>query len=240
MAGGLAVKCRRAGWGVQFLTATDGGAGHHEMTPRSLVARRRVEARRAAARIGATTATLGEPDGGLYVTRRTTDIMIAAIRRYRPDVVVAHRTCDYHRDHRMAAQLVLDASYPLKVPLAVPRMRPLDRVPVILYASDFFTEGPAFRAHWVHDIGREHALVVRMMLDHVSQFREWIPWVEGERGVGRRHPADEKTIAAWLTGRARSVARRWGTRSMRAAEAFQVSEYGARATARDLARLLPQ
>lgn len=240
MAGGLAAQVRRAGWRVGFLTATDGSAGHHEMRPGPLIRRRKAEAAAAAGLIGATSLTLGEPDGRLYVSERTTGKMIAAIRRFKPDVLVSHRTGDYHRDHRMAAQLVLDASFLLQVPRIVPAVPPLDRVPVMLYASDRFTEGPRFRADVVIDIGREVDTVAAMLACHVSQFREWLPWVEGDKRAGRKRPASPGAGMRDLTARARQAAKTWARGRCRFAEAFQISEYGRRITPAELRALLPR
>ncbi len=246
-AGGLAALGAKRGWEIRFLTATSGDAGHHEMKRAPLKARRRLEARRAAAVIGARADSLGEPDGGIYVTPRTTDRMIAAIRQFDPDVLVTHRTCDYHRDHRATAQLVLDASFMLMVPLTCPRVRAVRRMPVILYHSDRFSEGPAFRPDLVFDITAVLPLKVRMLLEHVSQMREWLPWLAGRREIGRRNPLPvDAALRRDLAERSRATARRFAgalrrkyRRAPAAAEAYQISEYGRRPSAAELARLLP-
>jgi LmbE family N-acetylglucosaminyl deacetylase len=219
------------------------------MNPRALAARRLKEGRKAAGRIGATYETLREPDGRLYVTESSTAKVITAIRRFGPDVLICHRTCDYHRDHRYSGQLVLDASFVLQVPLVCPRARAMDRVPVILYASDFFTEGPPFRLDLVVDISRVLDTRVSMLLDHESQYLEWIPWVRGMKKVSIRNPVrDRKEVAAMLAERpgrtaarfAREIGRKYGRGARtRAAEAFQVSEYGAPVTPAGLSRMLP-
>ena len=247
MGGGLAGLASRAGWSVRFVSATNGDAGHHEMGHRALAARRRIEAQRAAAMIGAKADTLGEHDGRLFVNDRTTEKVVAAVRRFDPDVLIAHRVTEYHRDHRYAAQLVLDASFVLQVPLVYPRVPAPRRVPVIFYACDFFTEGNPFRADFIVDIDRVLATRTRMLLEHVSQFQEWIPWLNGNRSAGRRSPAtDLEDISRGLEHRPRMIARRYAAmlrrkyrRRVAAAEAFMVSEYGRRLSPRELATLLP-
>jgi LmbE family N-acetylglucosaminyl deacetylase len=246
MAGGLAIRCARAGWRVRFVSVTNGGSGHHEMSRAALIRRRAAEARRAAGRIGADAITLDEPDGGVYVTPRATDKVIAAIRAFRPDVVVTHRDCDYHRDHRYTARLVLDASFLLQVPKVCPRVPPLAAMPVILYAADHFTEGPAFRPQIVLDTTREQPLRTRMLLDHASQFLEWIPWVNGDKSKGRRRPADPNAVARFLEEHPKRLAKRFRRelraryrRPVAAAEAFQISEYGRRRSPSDLRTLIP-
>jgi len=246
MAAGLAIRCARAGWTVRFVSVTNGDAGHHEMRRAALAARREVEARRAAAVIGATAGTIGEHDGRLFVDDRTTGKVVSAIRSFDPDVLVAHRMNEYHRDHRYAAQLVLDASFVLQVPLVYPRAVAVRRVPLILYACDFFTEGTPFRADILFDITADLGTRTRMLIAHESQFREWIPWLNGERRAGRRHPVtDTARIARDLEHRPREIARRYAAelkrrygRRVEAAEAFMVSEYGRREIDGSLAKLI--
>ncbi len=246
MAGGLAALCARAGWRVRFVSVTDGGSGHHEMKRPALVRVRAVEAKRAAGRIGADAISLHEPDGGVYVTPSSTDKTIAAIRRFAPDVLVTHRDCDYHRDHRYTARLVLDASFMLQVPLVCPNVRALAAVPVILYAADGFTEGPVFRPHLVLDTSSVQTLRTRMLLDHASQFLEWLPWVNGDKRIGRRRRADPAAVARRLEEGPRRYAERFAValkarygRRVTAAEAYQISEYGRRLTPAELQTLIP-
>ncbi len=247
MAGGTAALARKAGWEVVFVSVTDGSAGHHEMKPRSLAARRLKEARTAASRIGATYRSLGEPDGRLFVTDRTTARVVRAIRKLNPDVVITHRACDYHRDHRYTGELVLDASFVLQVPSVYPKPKAMDRVPVILYACDSFSEGPRFRADMVVDTSSVLDIQTRMIMDHESQFREWIPWLNGQRQVGRRRPvADLNSLARSLKARPRLIAKRFASelkakysREADSAEAFQVSEYGRRLTGEEAGKFFP-
>lgn len=246
-AGGLAALCARRGWRVGFVAVTSGDAGHHEMKPRALAALRRKEAGKAAGRIGASYVNLGEPDGRLFVTDATTRKVVRAIRKFAPDVLVCPRTCDYHRDHRNAGQLVLDASFILQVPLVYRETPALSRVPVILYACDFFTEGPAFRPDVLVDVTGVEKVRVEMLLDHASQFLEWIPWLGGRRDAARKNPLrDRAAVGEALAGRPRRIARRFARelkmkygRKVRAAEAYQVSEYGGRLSRGELRKLLP-
>ena len=246
MGGGLAAICRRADWAVRFVSVTDGGSGHHEMKRPALVRRRAIEAKQAAGRIGADAINLHEPDGGVYVTPQATDKVIATIRKFKPDVLVTHRDCDYHRDHRYTARLVLDASFVLQVPLVCPKVKALLSMPVILYAADFFTEGPIFRPHLVLDTGSAIKLRTRMLFDHDSQFMEWIPWVNGDKTKGRRNRADSADIAKMLMENPRRFAERFSAelrqrygRRVEFAEAFQISEYGRRITPSELQALIP-
>jgi len=246
-AGGFAALCARAGWKIHFCSVTNGNAGHHEMRPGPLVARRLKEGRKAASRIGATYETLGEPDGRLFVNDRTTGKVVRAIRRFDPDVIVTHRQFGYHRDHRNAGLLVIDASFILQVPLIYPRNRPMAAMPVILYACDFFSEVAPFRPHLVIDTTKVERVRVRMLMDHFSQYSEWLPWLAGRKEIGMKNPlTDEKELFQRLSRHPRGVAkafvkelRKKYRRKIIAAEAFQLSEVGARIPTDQIARLFP-
>src|SRR5690242_15593788 len=80
-AGGFAALCARKEWKIKFVSVTSGNAGHQEMKPQTLAARRFKEAKKAASRIGAEYETLGEPDGRLFVTDATTRKVVDVIRK---------------------------------------------------------------------------------------------------------------------------------------------------------------
>ena len=64
----------------------------------------------------------------------------------KPDVIITHRSCDYHPDHRACGQLVCDCSYMVGVPLFCPDVPALRKAPVILFTEDRFTQPAPFRA----------------------------------------------------------------------------------------------
>src|SRR5438270_10519631 len=115
--GGTAALFRRRGDVVRFVSVTDGSKGHfapeYIADPEALARRRHAEALAAAGVIGAEYRTMGVPDGEVYVTPAATEEMVRLIRGFGPpgqgpDLVLLNRPNDYHRDHRYAAQLVLD------------------------------------------------------------------------------------------------------------------------------------
>ncbi len=121
-AGGTVGRLAREGRQVTYCIVTDGSKGSSDrtMTPERLAAIRQDEQRAAARVLGVETVEfLGFPDGELENTRDTRRAVTAAIRRHRPDLIITqnpHRTKNLfasHRDHRIAAGIVLDVVYPL-------------------------------------------------------------------------------------------------------------------------------
>jgi LmbE family N-acetylglucosaminyl deacetylase len=247
--GGTLALMRQRGDTVRFLSVTDGGKGHYRQEyaqkPRLLVERRMAEAERAAAHIGAEFQCLGAPDGGVYVTHETTSSLIRAIRSFGepsrgPDLILVNRPNDYHRDHRVTAQLVLDAAYLLTVPIVCADLPALKSMPVILYWHDDFTEPVPFRADVVVDIDRVMETKIDMVCTHESQFREWIPYTMGMSPL----PLTREQMREWVTARMHREARNAKAAGERSqpllapttpytfAEAFQISEYGTQPTDR--------
>ena len=90
------------------------------------------------------------------------------IRNFQPDVVITHRLCDYHPDHRTASQLVLDTSFLLRVPHFCPDTPVPANNPVFAFSYDGFTDPRPFRMdhggrfvvdHIAFDAQRQSAVV---------------------------------------------------------------------------------
>src|SRR5207248_10460280 len=59
----------------------------------------------------------------VFPARRSSDLVrwqvIREIRQFQPDLILTHRTNDYHPDHRAVGESVRDASYLVTVPSLV-------------------------------------------------------------------------------------------------------------------------
>ena len=180
--GGTALRLTQAGHLVKFVSCCNGDKGHQSMTPEGLAARRYAEAQKSKEIAGlAEYQILDIPDCELVASLENRHRIIRIIRAFKPDVVISHRTCDYHADHRAAGQLVQDAAYLVKVPLCCPDTPIPDENLVFACCYDGFTDPRPFRADAVIPIDDVLEKKLQMMDCHVSQFYEWLPWIKATR-----------------------------------------------------------
>lgn len=250
--GGLAWKYRQLGHEVRFLSFTNGNGGHHILSPEETSRVRAGESQAVAQLLGIEYDVGKTDDGALMADLETRNWLISYIREYAPDLIIAHRTNDYHADHRAAGQLVMDASYLLIVPHICPDAPAMREMPVICYNEDAF-KYPPFEGDIVLDM--DDAIDVKLQIAHLnkSQVYEWLPYThleevpEGEearweflKGMNiTADTTDEEVMAAkrgYAVRFAKTAARfrdklieRYGEEKgsrIRYAEAFQICEYG--------------
>ena len=237
-AGGLATIYSQLGRCVKMLSVTDGAAGHYERNASDLIPRRRREAAEAGEVIGAEYETLHFPDGQLQVTLEVRHRIIEEIRTFKPDLVLTHRTCDYHPDHRAVGQSVQDASYLVTVPRVLPEFPALSRAPVFAYMQDLFTRPVRLRADEVLDVTQYVDTIVAMLACQHSQVFEWLPYEEGTLETVPNGEAERlEWLRAWYTRHASPRAKHFRDdlinffgsekgREIEFVEVFEISEYG--------------
>jgi LmbE family N-acetylglucosaminyl deacetylase len=179
MAGGTLLKWAAQGHGITLCLITGGDKGTADPADSSaaVIARRRAEQARAAARLGAEVITLGYEDGTLQPTIELRRDLVRVMRRVRPDVVVAgdptvwfrHRTYINHPDHRAAAQAAVEALYPaVKKASIFPELIAEGLEPHVV------TEvwlGPTDEPDTWVDIAGVFDEKVALICEHASQFR---------------------------------------------------------------------
>lgn len=238
-AGGLATIYRRLGHQVKFISLTNGAAGHHLHFGDKLVSIRFAEAQRAAELIGAECEVWEHPDGELLPSLELRRQVIGEIRRYRPSLILTHRTNDYHPDHRAVGNVVRDACYMIGVPAIVPDVPVVEQTPVVAFMPDRFTKPTPLAGDVVVDVTNEIDTIVAMLACHVSQVFEWLPH---NLGIASQVPPEDSARRQWLHGwylnHLRPAADRYRSELIKTygpvrgsqiqyAEAFEISEYAA-------------
>jgi LmbE family N-acetylglucosaminyl deacetylase len=247
-AGGTAAKFAALGHRVRFVSVTNGDAGHQTEGGGALAARRRAEAREAGRRIGVEYVTLDNHDGELLPTLKPREDIIRQIRLWNADLVLAPRPNDYHPDHRYTGVLVQDAAYMVVVPNIAPDTPALRKNPVFMYFQDGFQRPNAFRPDIAISIDDVIDKKIDMMDAHVSQFYEWLPWVDGAlekvpAGAAERKRWLKETRAGQPTTAVREALIKWygaqRANTVRYAEAFEICEYGVRPDEAMIRKLFP-
>jgi LmbE family N-acetylglucosaminyl deacetylase len=178
--GGTALKLIRKGHNVKFVSLCNGNRGHYQLSPVKLSARRQKEAESSAKFAGLDSYDiLNNSDCELENTIENRKEIVKIIRKFAPDVVISHRPYDYHADHRITGQLVMDAAYILKVPLFCPETPIPEINPVFAYAYDRFTKPAQLQPDAVVEIDSVIEDKFKMLDCHTSQFYEWLPFDKG-------------------------------------------------------------
>ena len=177
--GGTLAKAAAKGYRVGILDLTAG-----EMASRGTPERRAAEAAEAARVLGVQVReSLGLPDAGITNTDETRLALARALRRLAPAVIMAPAPAPFgrHPDHRVAAELVRDASFLAglsKLDPATAPTRPRHVVHAITFREDYVK--PSF----VIDISDTFETKLRAIACFSSQF-------EGATQAGEVYPNGE-------------------------------------------------
>jgi len=249
-AGGIAIKYAHLGHEVNFISVTNGDAGHHEIGGIELARRRRAEAQAAGAVAGIEYHVLDNHDGELEPTLENRKKIIRLIRSYTPDLILTHRPNDYHPDHRYTSILVQDSAYMVTVPNICTDTPAMSHNPTIAYLSDNFQKPQLFAPDAVIAIDDIIEKKLDMLHCHTSQMYEWLPFNAGVLDQVPTAPPDRRK---WLKHRLnafRATADRYrdlliklygrdaGTQ-VQYAEAFEGCEYGTALTPETVPKLFP-
>lgn len=238
-AGGLASLYRSHGHVVKMVSVSNGAAGHHARPPEELIPLRRDEAAASGRVIGAKYEVWEYPDSELQPTLDLRRRIITELRVFEPDLVLTHRICDYHPDHRAVGQAVQDASYLVTVPNVLPEVSHLKACPAILSLPDLFIRPCPLQPDVLIDTTDQIDTVVSMLACHASQMFEWLPYSEGTLDQVPAEGEDRNNwLKQWYGRHTSSLADRFRTALVSAfgesrggqiefAEFFEVSEYGA-------------
>jgi LmbE family N-acetylglucosaminyl deacetylase len=253
--GCTAAKLIAKGCRVKFVAACNGDIGHHRLSRAETAAVRRQETLNAAKVWGLDSYDIfGFGDARCPNTIEAREFVARKIQEFEPDIIMTHRDCDYHVDHRTVGTLVKDCGYMLGCPHWIEGSKPLRRRPLILLMSDVFTVPRVMRPDILVNADPYIGKWADALDCQVSQFYEWLAW---DKGV-------EDEVAA-IGDRKKNIAKRnaylmkyWGSRKVNDAkrfadawreqypgravpntlEAFEISEYGRPPIEEDFALLM--
>lgn len=241
--GCTAAKLVKKGCRVKFVAACNGDLGHHRHDRETVAAIRRRETLDAAKVLGLDSYDIyGFGDARCPNTIEAREMVARKIQEFEPDIIMTHRDCDYHVDHRAIGTLVKDCGYMLGCPHWIEGSKPLRRRPLILLMSDVFTVPRVMRPDILVDADPYLGTWADALDCQVSQFYEWLAWdkgVEDEvKAIGDRKVNVERRNAYLMkywgnrkTNDAKRFASAWreqypGKPVPRAVESFEVNEYG--------------
>jgi len=254
-AGGAAAMWAAQGHHVKFVSTTNGDIGHAEMAGGELAKRRTAEVKAAAKKLGIETEVLDIHDGELMPTLENRKIFVRLIREWKADIVMGPRPNDYHPDHRYTGILMQDAAYMVTVTFYCPDVPQLPNNPVFLYLSDGFQKPNPFEPDVVvsiDDVIEQKAEALWLLESQIESL-----WATGnfEKVVpvpkdGAEREARRKAMRDRFARRAESVAEQYRAKlielygeekgkKIRYAEAFELCEYGSRASPDKLKQLFP-
>jgi LmbE family N-acetylglucosaminyl deacetylase len=247
--GGTAAKFAKAGHAVKFLSVTNGDAGHQTLAGAALAKRRFLETQEAARRLGiAEYEVLDNHDGELMPTLEVRRQIIRAIRKWNADIVIGPRIHDYHPDHRYTGMLVQDAAYMVVVPNIVSDTPALRKNPIFLYFQDTFQKPAPFRPDVAVPVDDVWDIKINGLDAHVSQFYEWLPYVDNRLEQVPADPVARKELLATMriqpvTGDVRkTLVEELGAEAaakVNFVESFELCEYGRRPSIEELRAMFP-
>ncbi len=249
-AGGIAALWAKQGHHVKFVSVTNGDIGHWKIAGAPLAIRRTEEVRMADALLGIETEVLDIHDGELMPTLENRKTITRLIREWKADIVMSHRSNDYHPDHRYSGILVQDAAFMVTVPFFCPDVPHLVRNPIFMYLSDGFQKPNQFEPDVVVAIDSVMELKAEALSLMESQFLEG-----GAGGSEARMPKNaaehekgQERVRDGFRRRSEREAERFRAKlvelygasrgnAVKYAEAFEICEYGRRPSVDELKKL---
>ena len=241
--GCTAAKLVAKGARVKFVAVCNGSVGHHKLNRKETAAVRRQETLNAAKVWGLDSYDIyGYEDAGVPYDIPTREVIARKIQEFEPDIIITHRDCDYHVDHRTVGMHVKDCGYMLGCPHWIEGSKALRRRPLILLMNDFFTVPRTLRPDIVIDCEPYIEKWCEALDCQVSQFYEWLAWDKGvedevaaigdrAKNIAGRNAYLRKYWAASKEKNAVRFADAWreqypGRPVPTMLEAYEISEYG--------------
>jgi len=209
-AGGTAAIWAKHGSELYFVIITDGNVGTHEegMTADRLIETRRNEQRASARVLGAKECIfMGYHDGLLQPTLELRKELVRLLRRLKPNVVVCGDPTSFfpsetrinHPDHRAAATVALDATFPaVEMPLLYPELEAEGLMPHKV--NYVYISNPTLEPNYYIDTTDTINIKIEALRQHKSQLGDWDP---------------DEPIKAWNRETGKKVGFEYGERFLR-------------------------
>jgi LmbE family N-acetylglucosaminyl deacetylase len=251
-AGGTAALWAAQGHHVLFVSVSNGDIGHWREAGGPLARRRKAEVDAAHRILGVKGEVLDIHDGEVLPTLENRRMITRLIRQWKADIVISHRTNDYHPDHRYTGVLVQDAAYMVTVPNFCPGVPHLEKNPAFFYFPDRFQKPNPFKPDVVVSIDSVIEKKLDALAGMVSQFYEG--GANGSAALVPSEPENQKARHAEvreafarrnqsLVMRFRPQVNEWypaaAAEKVRHVEAFELCEYGSQPDKAELKRLFP-
>ena len=239
-AGCTAIKWSDRGARVRFVSTCNGEKGWHLVPNDGVAERRKGEAAAAAKAFGVESYDIWDvPDCEIEPTVELRRRLTREVRAFAPHVILTHRTCDYHADHRACSRLVQDMAYMLGLPNWCPET-PVPAVrPAVFFLTDDFDCPRALRPDAVVAVDDVMSRYLDALSRHVSQFFEFLPADMGIAAAEVPDRADREGVRRylekWFATMKRTDAERFAdrvaawygaSRPPTRVEAFEMSRYG--------------
>jgi N-acetylglucosamine malate deacetylase 1 len=165
---------------IHVATMTAGDCGSHQLSPEAISQKRREEAEKACALLGATYHCVGSSDFCIFNDDIHNRRVTALVRNVAPDIVFTHPPGDYLLDHENTSLLGRNACFYAPVPnydtSGLTKAGPISQVPHLFYFDlmegvDIF--GKRVAPRFYVDISEQIEFKLEMLAQHASQ-REWL------------------------------------------------------------------
>jgi N-acetylglucosamine malate deacetylase 1 len=178
--GGTLFRLKSLGWEIGIATMTSGDCGSSTGASEEISRARLAEAKAAAHHLGAWYGCAGMMDVEIFANAENLRRVVELMRRFDPDVVIAHSPADYMVDHEEASRLARGACFALSMPLYQTRQiapaAAIKSTPALYYADPVEgvdAMGERVLPHFYVDITGTLENKLEMLSFHRSQ-RDWL------------------------------------------------------------------
>jgi len=183
MMGGTLARLGKKGWEIHCLVVGNGSCGTATESPKTIIKRRKEEARKACAVIGATLHGGFSNDLEITYTPKLISRMLAVVRKTKPRIMLVPSPVDYMEDHSITARLAVTAGFArgMRNFPCTPHLPPANFPLTVYHALPYGLRGPLrerIPAGQYVDITSAMETKTRMLACHKSQ-KEWLDKSQG-------------------------------------------------------------